>query len=487
MNFFRHRDIRFWLACVIVAAGAALAVYLLLIPPVLGVADNGDFSRVMRITGFSYLDPSEPYAEKYFAYSHQQFGYGGFWGAGYVSTQVLLFAVTGLIARIFNGQFFDVRWLGVVYTLLYLATVYLWVRHTPSVNGRRWLTGIVAAFMGALLLFVFGDVGYLAYFQSFFGEPYAMIGMLLALAATLALASREEPSGRMLAVFIIAAVAVATSKIQNAPIGFAFALLAWRMFSLRPDRRWHRQVLSGIGILLFTSVLMIVAAPSGLKHINLYQSIFFGVLKDTPDLSRDMKELGIPDKYAVNAGTNYFQKDAPIPQTDPVLHREVLQKLGHKDIAMYYLRHPSRFVEKLERVSANAVFIRPYYLGNYDQSAGNVRGAVSHSFSSYSDWKVKRMPHTLGWFAGFYVLYFAVLGFLWSRSSSVRFRLGLEAMAAVGLAGIFSAVVPILGDGEADLGKHLFMFNVCFDMMVVSAAAGIVYGFLRMFARSRAS
>jgi hypothetical protein len=239
-------------------------------------------------------------------------------------------------------------------------------------------------------------------------------------------------------------------------------------------------VLIGIAVLLAGSVIMITAAPSGLRHINLYQSIFFGILKDSPHVEKDMRELGIPEKYAVNAGTNYYEKGTAIPQDDPELRREVLEKLSHKDVAYYYLKHPDRFLQKLERAAENGAFIRPYYLGNYAISEGRARGAISHSFSVWSDWKAHRMPHSLGWFAGFYLLYAAGLVCWWLRAPSRRVRLALEVMAAVALAGVFSMMVPILGDGEADLGKHLFMFSACFDMMGVSAAAAFAYGGLAL-------
>jgi hypothetical protein len=483
----RFKDVRLLMAWIAVIATAGLVIYLLMIPPVTGLADNGDFGRLMRITGFKYLNPNESYADRYFGYAHQHYAYGGYWGAGYVSTQVLLLAATGWIARIFNGQVFDIRWLGAVYTLLFMTAIFLFVRFSPAIPNRKIATAAIAAITGGSLLFVFGDMGYLAYFQSFFGEPYALMGMLLAVASTVAMAAQEKPSGKLLTLFILSAIVVATSKIQYGPLGFVFALLTWRMLALRTDRRWRRQVLTGIGILLFCSVLMIVAAPSGLKHINLYQSIFYGVLKDSPNLDRDMKELGIPEKYAGLAGTNYFQKNTVIPQNDPVLHQEVLNKLSPKDIGLYYFRHPSRFFQKMERVAANGMFIRPYYLGNYNQTSGKPRGTINRTFSGWSEWKVHRMPHTLGWYLGFYLLYFVALTVCWRRTSSDRTRIVLEALAAVGLAGAFAAVVPIIGDGEADLGKHLFMFNVCFDMMVVSAVTAIVYGVVRLTARSKAS
>jgi hypothetical protein len=276
---------------------------------------------------------------------------------------------------------------------------------------------------------------------------------------------------------------VATSKIQNAPIGFAFALLAWRMLSLRSDIRWRRQVWIGVGVLVIGSALMIVAAPDRLKNTNLYQSIFYGVLKDSPDIARDMKELGIPEKYAVLAGTNYFQKDTAIPQKDAVLRKEVLEKLSPRDIAFYYLRHPTRFIQKLERAADNAMFIRPYYLGNYDQSVGKPPGTIAYKFSGWSQWKVQHMTRTLGGYLGFYVLYLAALSMLWRRTPSQRLRLVAETMAVVALASIFACAIPLIGDGEADLGKHLFMFNVCFDMMIISVGMGVVYGLVKLFER----
>ncbi|MNW21242.1 hypothetical protein D3C71_2220450 [compost metagenome] len=48
-------------------------------------------------------------------------------------------------------------------------------------------------------------------------------------------------------------------------------------------------------------------------------------------------------------------------------------------------------------------------------------------------------------------------------------------MMLLGLIGLFSFLVPILGDGRADIGKHLFLFNVCFDMMAVSMFGWILH------------
>lgn len=467
-------------------AGAALLVWLLMFPPVLGVADNGDFNRVMGASGIAPLNAKETYEDRYFAFSHTRFGYGDFHSGGYVSTHVVLVAAVGLLARVFNGHSFDIRWLGAAYIGLFLTAAALLVRYAPIPKGAsRWGGLAVSAVLGAALLFVFADVGYSAYYQSFFGEPFAMLAMLLATAAALALASRDRPSGGLFALFIVAAFALASSKIQNAPLGFVFALLGWRMFGIGGNRRWHRQVLLGIAVLAAGSTIMLVAAPDKLRHINLYQSIFYGVLKDSPHVAEDMRELGIPEKYGANAGTNFFQHDTAISQNDPILRKEVLEKLSHKDIAMYYLRHPSRFIQKLERASDHAVYVRPYYLGNYDKTEGKPGGQLSYAYSGWSEWKAKHLPRSFGSFAGFIGLYLAALGLWRFRTISLRQKLMAETLAAVAVIGVFAACIPLVGDGEADLSKHLFMFNVSFDMMVVSAVTALAFFLVKLTAPRR--
>lgn len=484
--FRKPSDIRKLVSWLGVIAAGGLIIYLIMIPPVIGVADNGDFNRVIGISGISPFDKMEPYDERYFAFAHTIWAYGGYTHGGYVSTHVLLVAVSGWISHLFNWYHYDIRFIGACYTALFLLALALFVRHSPAFNSRK-ATAFMAAFTAAAIVWVFGDIGYTAYFQSFFGEPYAMVGMLLMAASAIALASAERPTGRMLALFIGATLAVATAKIQNAPLGFAFALLVWRMMELRPDRRWRRQTITGICLLTACSVIMLVFAPDRLVHANRYQTIFYGVLKDSPDVASDMRELGIPEKYAGLAGTNYYQSDTVIPQSDPTLRREVLDRVGHKDVVLFYLKHPGRFVGKLQKAAAAGASIRPYYLGNYEKQAGKPPRALSYEFSSWSQWKAHRMPHTLTWFASIYMLYLAGLIVWWLRASSRRARLVPEMLAVVALSGAFAFAIPLIGDGEADLGKHLFMFNVCFDMMVVSVLIGACYGITKWIAARKGS
>jgi len=492
---FKRKNVRITIAWIAFGIAAAVMIYLLFVPPVIGVADNGDFNRVMGAAGIAYADPNESYAARYFGFAHQFYHYGGFTSGGYVSTHVLLVALAGGLGRLIDLHTFDIRVLGFCYAALMLSAVWLIVRYAPTVRRKR-IDAIAVSMLAVILIVVFCDVGYTAYYQSFFGEPYALVATLLALGACLAIAWRtgagslerdndapqteRPPTAWLLGLFVAAGVALATSKIQNAPIGFLFAFLAWRMAGLRPDKSWRTRARIGAGTLALTAVLMMVAAPGELRHINLYQSIFFGVLKDTPDVQRDMRELGIPEKYAGLAGTNFFQKDTIVPQSDPTLKHEVLDRLSHRDIAFYYARHPDRFLSKLKKAAENGTAVRPYYLGNYSESAEHERSRLSYAFSTWSEWKHKHMPNSLSWFAGCYAVYYALLAAWWQGSRRwPGSRLVAEMLAVIGATGILAVVVSLMGDGEADLGKHLFMFNVCFDIMAASMLAASFYGLLQ--------
>ncbi|MCE5171948.1 hypothetical protein LQV63_21950 [Paenibacillus profundus] len=464
-----------WITWSAIGIGVVLLVCILFAPPFIGVADNGDFDRILGSGGVSPLSDTYSYEDKYFGYSHSNYEYGPF-AIGYVSSQILFVFIAGLLGRLLSPDQFPLEAMGIVYSVLLLLTLFIIVRYACA--GKRWLQITVAA----CTLFIFFDIGYVAYFQSFFGEPVSLIFLLLSTAISIVLAVQKKPASYWLALLFGCAVILAASKIQNAPIGLAFALYAFRLHRKRPDRSWKRLIIGGSAFMIATTGLIYVFAPKELKQINLYQTIFFGILKDSPHVAQDLEELGIPQKYAVLAGTNYFQTDVPIKQDAPELTEHVYSRLGHFDVVGYYLRHPGRIIDKLEAASSQATMIRPYYLGNYEKELGKPRGAISYTYSLWSEGKKKLIPKHFIFFIIFFLLYFAVIIREYIRNKARRHV--LDVMLLVSVVAIFSVAVPLVGDGEADLGKHLFLFNVSFDIMIVSSVVWLVAQAQRLFDRS---
>ncbi|WP_340033625.1 hypothetical protein [Paenibacillus sp. FSL H3-0302] len=450
-------------------AGCGIIIYLLFVGPFIGVADNGDFLRMMNTIGLNYYDTGASYADQFFNFSHSSFAYENLFRGFYPSSQILIVLVPRLIGGLIHGSFFDVRLLGAVYGLLLLAATWLLVKY----NARgSYVTGLL---LGAAILFVFYDIGYVAYFNSLFGEPVSMVFMLLTFAVGLRLTSQEKPTTKGLTLFFIAILFLVTSKIQNAPIGIAFALIFLRFMMLDGEGKWRKLALRFSIAIFLVSIVLYVAAPKDLKHINLYQTVFFGILNESPDVKGDLQDLGLPERLEVLAGTNYFQTDTVIKQDDPSLVPDFYDRVSHKDVLFFYLKHPDRLIDNMKYAASNSMAIRPYYLGNYEKSENKPAGALSYTYSAWSQFKNKHIPHTLGFLSIFYLVYFAGALFQYFRSRDIRGKVAGELLMLLGLIGIFSFLVPILGDGRADIGKHLFLFNVCFDMMVVVMFGWIIH------------
>lgn len=460
---------RLGVALLTLAAALAAIIYVTMLKPIVGIADNGDFLRIMLSTGLDYLDPNTSYEDKYFGHFIREFKLTALGIGSYASTQVpLVLIATWLNKLVYSKTVFDMRFMAAVYGLLLLLAFWIFSRYHRTLP----LAGRIA--LGLLLVLMFADAGYTGYFNSLFGEPVSFVFLLLTVALALAVATRDEPSRKLLIAFFICAVCLTGSKVQNAPVGILIALLGLRFIRLRGDTAWRKTVIGLSAFLAIGSIAMYVFAPKQLKEINMYQTVFYGVLKDSPTPEQDLQELGLPKELAVLAGTNFFTPDTPIPQRDPRLYELFYNDMSHSKIALFYLKHPGRLLAKLEVAAQHGMEIRPY-LGTYEKSEGMARVAISNKFSLWSDFKQNWLPNTLWFIFPFYALYYAVLWAERRKAQTLGGRIYAETFALVGLIGIVSFLIPIIGDGEADLSKHLFLFNVCFDMMFAASVLWIVH------------
>ncbi|GAB2701202.1 hypothetical protein ACFQWB_06130 [Paenibacillus thermoaerophilus] len=466
-------------AVVAIAVSAAAMVILLLVWPPIGVADNGDFQRIMGMSGLGY-GPG-PEEERFFRYFHAEYAAGWeYFGQGYYPSTSWVYTIlaVGLESLLTWDGRFDIRWLAALYMLSLLASAALlfrWARDEGTVF--RWL-------LAAFAVFGCSDLAYTAYFNSLFGEPMAFVATLFLFVCALGLISgpdRLRP--RWWTGFIVGALGLIGSKVQNAPIGLLLALLAlgYGFVACAGDAAWKKRTRIGALIIALFSVGIYAAAPSSFKDINKYQSVFYGILLHSPDPEADLRELGLDPSLAVNAGTNYFET-APIPQTGPEIREKFQNVIGHGDIVRFYLAHPGRLLSQLAKASEYAFTIKPSYLGNYEPEAGKGAGAVSRSWSWWSEWKANALPHHWSVIAGLYAAFLAVCAWEWRLARRLRSgtrEWGAYAGGTLAAIGAMSYAVPVVADGFADLEKHLFQFNITFDLMAAIVLAWTVRKLLR--------
>jgi hypothetical protein len=444
-----------WLA---IAAAAGILVYLLFLEPLIGLADSGDFLRIAGTVGLKGLDPLASYEEQFFGYFHSQYQYADMGLGGYLSTQIIIVLAAVLLGKIFDPQIFDIRFLAAIYCALLLIAYYLFLQ-------LKLLTSSAAKLALAIVfLLVFLDVGYAVYFNSLYGEPLSLVFLLLTIALALRMLEGDLNRKRYLIAFFIAALFLVGSKVQNAPVGLILCVLSLRFLQVG-QRNWKNLIFGFTALLLVVSVFIYATAPKELRVINQYQAVFYGILKDSPHPEKDLIDLGLDPKLVVLAGTNYFTSDTPIPQKSEELKELFYNHISHGKIAIFYLTHPDRYIGKLEVTAKNTLNMRPSYLGNYEKAAGVERGTISTTYDTWSQFKTKALPHSLWFLIPFFILYYLFMIRSYRNEANTDRKKAHEVLMSVGLMAIISFVVPLLGDGEADMEKHLFLFNVCLDLM----------------------
>lgn len=450
-----------WVLWLGLAAAAGMLYAGIGFPAQAGMADNGDFERVMRTAGIGYA-PELTYEDKYFRHAVHRYAIAPMEFGGYATTHLaFLFAARAVNALAGGGAVFRIEALGATYAVVLLAAFAL--IYTGLQASRATKSALLA-----LLIWAYTDVAYGAYFHSFYGEPASLLGLLLAIGFGLH-ASRR--SGWALPAYFAAIALLVGAKAQNAPLGLVFAASLWALGRGGPAD-WRRKTALFAAAALALSVACYAAAPKELKRINLYQTVFYGVLKHSDDAARDLRELGLDPGLAALAGTNYFQKGTAISQTDPELDERFYSRIGHADVGLYYLKHPLRWVERLEYAAAHSTSIRPAYLGSFAKEAGRPPGAVAERRTGWSEWK---KTHATGHAAVPLLAVGAYAAALRSRRAAEAIRLrSPEALRVVPWVAALAYMTPLLGDGDADLGKHLFLYNAAFDFMVLFAAAALV-------------
>lgn len=116
-------------------------------------------------------------------------------------------------------------------------------------------------------------------------------------------------------------------------------------------------------------------------------------------------------------------------------------------------------------------------MGNFEASAGFEPGARTLALRGYSRLKLAMTPDTFGSVVLLLLLMAALQGRKYYQAYKMRStaqKLPLELVATVWIIGLSQMVISIIGAGDADLGKHLFLFNVCTDILIFWLLSGLV-------------
>lgn len=442
-----------------------------------GLSNNGDFSRVMGACSLSYgeVRPSYTYADTYtIDLSH------GSWPA---NLRAILLGTEGL-ARYPSLHVAWVRLSVAVNLVVNKAMGWEMSAYHMGVQGAMcallyaWAIGLLCAqirlrrlWQDALVkcaaLVVLCDVGYVAYFNSFYGEGLEHIMLVLCAALLLRALGRGRPTAWDGLWCALAAVGYGWAKFFNIPLAILLVIVMEGAVFLRGGRR--RALLAGGGaVALLLAVWALV--PGWMDVETNYNAVFFGVVRNTDEETAKgyLADLGLPEELADYRDTNYYM-DGLLPELESRGLRAAAESVGKGDLIRFYLTHPRRLWEQAKITALHCGMVRPYYLANY----GPPRPLMSYTgrmslWSTARDWLA--LDTVWGNLAAFAA--FAGLAALAWRRGKKRGPLGLilPLLALAGGLG-YAFLLPVMLNGEGDFAKHMFAYIEIVDLVLLACLA----------------
>lgn len=441
-----------WPDAALLTVCAGLLLWMLFVPPLIGLANDGDFGRVL---GKLSLAADSSQNLRYFVsqYQHVAWRWDSHLPMSGVWVARVAVATSHLVDR--SGDF-DIRFLAALYSVLMLVAMYgLFRLLRPCALTARVV-------VGALAIWIFTDVAYAAYFNSFYAEAMALVSLLLMLVAALHIVGAHQMRWPVWIVFLSATLFFVTSKAQYATAGIfpaLFVLLAPISLPAIP-RRLLRTVLC-VSIIVATVAELRTTAP-WYKGVAEFDIVFSNIPKTFPDGQQELKELGLEPSYIKYMGAS------PWPQ-GPNWLAQFYARLGPWKVCQFYLAHPLRTLAILG-VDLRTSTAHLRNLPNYRRTDGFPPGTMTRHFCSWSDLRSRLFVlwpyHILVWYAA------VTGGAVWiamRRRGSFSSRAAAVCLGVV-LMAVLEFGVASLGDGN-DTARHLVMFHALTDVTVCFAAA----------------
>lgn len=472
---------------------AAIMCSQLLFGRIVGLADNGDFCRLMQPAGLHWTryfntNVNRLFIEKKYTWDHS------FHPHGYLSSELLFIGPAVLVSAVLSkGGLFDIRVLGLLHIVGWLFVLLVLSRFTKS------LPKIPRVILWLLLTLIVTDVGYTAYFNSLYSEPSSIIFLPAMVAFGLAAIAHGESDRRgkmLLTGYFVASILFVTAKVQNVFLSLPLAMLGYRLHLAigspikKQNWRIRRYAVTLTSVLLAVSIGyygIYSVCSDKIKPMNLYNAVFIEILAHSPTPEQDAVELGLDRSMAAFAGISSADKNVIPADTES----KVAAATSYGKILKFYARHPKRVIDVTSRVAGFSFTHRPGHLGNFvvdDNLINNAELALLDPLCLPSEYQsqmfgwwskiVDYLPKTL-WFVGLWVILNIVAALV------KRFRLdnnkSNRAVSEIHIAVIFIAIMQFatvsLGEGIHDAAKHLFLFNlasdICFIFMIMYVVGGI--------------
>jgi hypothetical protein len=458
-----------------------IIAYVLFQYPQPGVADQGDFDRVMSASGLELTDKdkNDPNFDRFLKYIVTDYKISDLsiqnLFVRIISTSMAyLITLITLICKIFGQNIFKTGYLSIVYSLIYIFSMSMIINYI-NININNKIKLIVFCL---IILFVFLDGNYLVWFNSLYGEAMMITTFTLLIASYIyyiydqySLKSQEKIVRRTVFLFI-AAFLFLGSKMQvltSLPIVvFIIGKSLWENKNLIKKSTFK---------ILCIILCIIIIYPININMINRaiskdtqYNSVFYGILNGSENPRQDLIDMGLNPEMALEAGKHaYLNKEEYVkyvPHTE-ITEREFYSKMSNGKLVKFYITHPVRFIQGME-YTADHAFFTGTLLGKYNRGYSEEPISDFNRFTKWSSIRSELLHKTISFIVLVYLMMMGVSLFNYIKNKdSKEIKAKIQLLWGVMLIGVFQFPMPFVGNGQADTSKQLYLFNFVFDIMLV--------------------
>jgi hypothetical protein len=358
------------------AACVAILLWQLFLPGFIGLANNRDFAKVAGRLCIGQADV----LSSYFVYFHPVYARDTryCWDSQIPTLELVLAgAASSMEKKIGDRSHFDIRWLGAIHAILFVAAWLLLQRALRPLYGAAWWVAVAAA------IWIFLDVSYISYLNTFYTDAPAILGAITMLAAAVWMLSEISMQTAPAIWFTAGALLFLGSKPQHGVLVLAvagfFALVRRRC----PGRSKHVLTAICILVMLAVSTWVVFGMPNLNKAQPRFTLVFSKVLTASVTRISDVRELGLSESDLPLIGQHAFLPYSPA--FDPVWLEAFSRRCTYGRVALFWLRHPLRTLATLKGdLYDEAWQRRPFELSNFQPEAGEPPGARTARFGSWS-------------------------------------------------------------------------------------------------------
>lgn len=460
-----------------------ITVGVLFIKPQVGIADQGDFNRIMSTSGLSLLDsdknnPNFIRSYKYIVTDYKISHIDNAFNTIVGSSLGYLIVVINSICKAFGKTVFKTQYLTIVYSIIYILSFSVILK---SLNIKDKIKFILVSL---LTLFIFFDGNYLVWFNSLYGEPMMIVTLSLFIASIFnyihykyVLKGTEKIMSKIVYILLTAFLFLG-SKLQ------VFTSLPFVIIFIGKIIYDNKRTLNKISLITLCILLcIIISYPIGisinsdcLNKDTHYNSVFYGILNGSDNPKQDLIDLGLNPDMAVEAGKHAYLDPSEYVKYDPnteITDKEFYTKISNAKLVRFYLTHPSRLLKGM-KYTASKAFYTSTELGKYHQSYSETPVTEFHRFTIWSSFKENILPQNLFFIISIYLIVFLFSFYKYVKNkSNYEITTKIILLWTIMLIGAIQFPMPFVGNGQADTSKQLFLFNYIFDSLLI-----IVFSYL---------